>query len=185
MSDLFERKLATKIVAVEGGYVNDPRDSGGETNFGITVAVARQFGYQAPMREMTRAQAVAIYRARYWDGPGFDEASEISEKIAEELFDTGVNAGPKRAVEFLQIALNALNNQGKLYADILEDGDYGPGTERALKALLLARGKEGELVLLRALDCLQGAFYLDLARRRPKDEAFVYGWLRTRVGNVQ
>lgn len=185
MSDLFERKLAAKIVAVEGGYVNDPRDSGGETNFGITVDVARKFGYRAPMREMTRAQAVAIYRARYWQGPGFDGVAAISEKIAEELFDTGVNMGPARAVVFLQAALNALNNQGALYADIKEDGDYGPGTERALKAYMAKRGRDGEVVLLRALDCQQGAFYLDLARRRPKDEAFAFGWLLHRVGNVR
>ena len=38
-------KIINEIIGVEGGYVNDPSDSGGETNFGITVAVARQFGY--------------------------------------------------------------------------------------------------------------------------------------------
>jgi lysozyme family protein len=71
--------------------------------------------------------------------------------------------------------------QGKHYADIREDGDVGPATLRALDAYLKRRGKEGEAVMVKALNALQGARYLDLARRRAKNEDFVYGWLRTRL----
>lgn len=181
MSDFFDRVLAPHITAVEGGYVNDPRDSGGETNHGITAAVARRNGYVGNMRDLTRAQALAIYKSEFYSKPGFGLIALISEPVATELFDSGVNAGPARASTWLQEALNALNNQGKLFADIGEDGIAGPGTRRALTAYLKARGKEGEGVLLVALNVLQGAFYIDLSRRRPKDEAFVYGWLRTRI----
>ena len=61
------------------------------------------------------------------------------------------------------------------------DGDIGPATLRALDAFLRLRGKEGEIVLFRALNALQGTRYIELSQARQKDEAFVYGWLRTRV----
>lgn len=56
-----------------------------------------------------------------------------------------------------------------------------PRTLAALRAYLAKRGTEGETVLLKALNCLQGERYIDIAERRPKDEEFVYGWLRARV----
>lgn len=181
MTDFFDRVLAPHVTAVEGGYVNDPRDSGGETNHGITAAVARRNGYTGPMRDLTKAQALVLYKREFYERPGFGQIAQISEPIAAELFDTGVNMGARRAGEFLQQALNGLNNGGKLYADIGEDGIVGGGTRRALTAYLKARGAEGVAVMLKALNVLQGAYYIDLARRRPKDEAFLYGWLRTRV----
>ena len=50
-----------RLLGHEGGYVNDPRDPGGETMWGITKRVALVNGYTGPMREMTQAQAKAIY----------------------------------------------------------------------------------------------------------------------------
>jgi lysozyme family protein len=113
------------IIAREGGYVNDSRDAGGETNFGITAATARSSGYAGAMRDMPRDFAVEIYRRRYVVAPGFDKIVPISQAIAAELVDTGVNMGPKVAAGFLQRALNAFNNQGRDYADIVADGDAG------------------------------------------------------------
>ena len=86
--------------------------------------------------------------------------------------------GIGRAAEFLQRSLNALNNQGKLYADLVVDRDLGPSTLYALGAFMKHRE---EVVLYRALNCLQGAFYIELSERRQKDERFVYGWLLNRV----
>lgn len=169
------------IVDREGGYINDPRDAGGETNFGITVRVARANGYTGAMRALTRDKAEAIYRSEYVIRPGFAAIIPLSEKIAEELVDTGVNMGTGKAAEFLQKALNALNNQGKDYPDIAEDNDIGPATIRALKAYLAKRGKDGELVMLRILNGLQVARYVEIARMRSANEAFVFGWIRTRI----
>lgn len=174
-------KLIEGILAREGGYVNDPRDAGGETNWGITVAVARANGFTGPMRSLTKAQARDIYFRLYVQKPGFNAVMPLSEAIAEEMVDTGVNMGPGKAAEFAQIALNGLNNGGKDYADIKEDGAFGPGSLRALTAFLSKRGKEGEEVFVKALNCLQGARYIELARLRSANEAFLYGWLRTRV----
>ena len=170
------------IVDREGGYTNDARDAGGETNFGITIRVARANGYVGKMKDLTREKAEAIYRSEYVIRPGFANVVPLSEAIAEELVDTGVNMGVAKASEFLQQALNALNNQAKDYPDILEDGDVGPGTLRALKAYLAKRGKEGETVLLRILNGLQVARYVEISRMRSANEAYVYGWIRTRVG---
>ena len=61
-----KEKIINEIIRVEGGYVNDPRDSGGETNFGITVAVARANGYNGRMDCMPRDVAFDIYSAKYW-----------------------------------------------------------------------------------------------------------------------
>lgn len=171
-----------KVLAHEGGYVNDARDSGGETIWGITIAVARAFGYTGAMREMTRDQAKAIYRARFWDSMLLDRIAGLSEPIAGELFDTGVNQGVQRAGEYLQRALNVLNQNGAMYRDITIDGRIGPMTVASLGEFLKGRGKRGELVMLRALNSLQGAFYINLAEQREKDESFVFGWLLNRVG---
>ena len=176
----FDNAVA-KVLALEGGHTNDISDSGGETNWGVTEAVARAFGYVGPMRDMTRDQAKAIYRARYWDSMLLDRMQALSPQVAEEMFDTGVNQGVERAGEFLQRALNALNRNGTLYRDTKVDGRVGPMTLAALREYLAQRGNEGVTVLLRALNALQGAFYIELAEAREKDEKYVYGWLLNRV----
>lgn len=181
MSDPFDR-LIDGVIGREGGYVNNPDDRGGETIWGITAATARRFGFNGPMRTMPRAEAVRIYRTRYWDGPGFAAVAALSVPVAEELFDTGVNMGPAVAGTMLQRSLNALNRQGADYADLKADGDVGPATVKATAAYLKVRGPEGERVLLKALNVLQGEHYIALAEGRAANESFVYGWLRTRVG---
>src|SRR4051812_21850393 len=102
--------MLAELLRAEGGYVNNPNDPGGETNYGVTVAVARANGYQGSMRAMTRDDALAIYRSQYFHAPKFDDVFAMSPAIAAELFDTGVNMGPTKAVQFLQRALNAFTD---------------------------------------------------------------------------
>jgi lysozyme family protein len=169
--------MLEKLLQHEGGYVDHPADRGGPTNFGVTQAVARANGYPGHMRDMTKAQALEIYRRQYFFTPGFDKIMPLSAAIAFELFDTGVNMGPKRPSEWLQRGLNALSRDGKDYPKLTVDGDIGPATIRALKAYLDKRGDEGEHRLLALLNALQGAFYLSLVERTPSQSAFMYGWL--------
>ena len=169
------------VITREGGHVNDPRDAGGETIWGITVAVARANGWKGQMRDMPRQKAFDIYYQRYVLDPKFDWIAALNAAIAAECIDTGVNMGPSWGAIFLQRALNGLNYQGKLYKDIAVDGAVGPGTIGALTAYLKHRGAEGVTVLLRAMNCLQGARYIELAEKRSANEAFLYGWLRERV----
>lgn len=177
--------LDTLIDAVldrEGGYSNHPADRGGETNFGITAAVARANGYDGAMRDLPISTARAIYRRLYWLRPRFDAVAAQAPLIAAELFDTGVNMGPPAAAAFLQRALNALNRGATDYPDMPVDGRIGDITLAGLAAFLARRGAGGERVLLKAIEALQGERYLALAERRPANEAFLYGWLANRIG---
>lgn len=166
----------------EGKYSNHPDDTGGETMWGITKAVARKNGYTGPMAQLPRAEAVRIYREEYAVKPWFDVVASIYPKLGAELFDSGVNLGPKWPSLWLQISLNVFNNQGQFYADIAEDGKIGAGTIRALRAYKQKRGDEGEDVICKAVNCLQGARYIDITRNRERNESFIYGWFRNRVG---
>lgn len=173
-----KRETIDEIIRVEGGFVDDPSDSGGATNFGITAGVARVNGFSGDMRDLPRELAASIYATRYWDALKADEICVLSPDVAAEIVDTGVNMGVGRAGKFLQRALTVLNSGGVLYPDLVVDGDVGPATIHALSAYLKKRDVE---TLLTALNCLQGAFYIELAERREKDERFVYGWLKNRV----
>lgn len=172
-----------KVIGVEGRYSNNPADSGGETMFGITVAVARANGYAGPMRGMPIDVAKRIYRSEYWDALKLDAIADLHPRLAHELFDTGVNCGIGIAGRFLQRALNGLNKRGELYSDIAEDGRIGNVTVSAIRQLSAARGKrDAEIALLRLCDGQQIARYLDLSQSRPKDEAFLFGWIINRTG---
>ncbi len=167
--------IINQIIEREGGYINDPSDSGGETNYGITKAVAVTNGYHGDMRLMPRDFAFSVYCSRYWDSLSADS---LPEAVAAEVVDAGVNMGVSRAAKFLQRCINVFNQEGRLYNDIVVDGDIGPATLSTLGAFLEFRD---EVTLVKALNCLQGAFYIELAERREKDEKFVYGWLKNRV----
>ena len=173
--------LIAQVIAREGDYADHPADRGGATRFGITEAVARADGYDGAMRRLPLARAEAIYRRLYWSAPGWDRVATRAPRLAAELFDTGVNMGPAVAAGFLQRALNALNRGGGDYPDMAVDGRIGPATLAALDALLRHRGPAGEIVLLKAVEALQGERYLTLAERRPANEAFLYGWLADRL----
>ncbi|MEJ2767510.1 glycoside hydrolase family 108 protein [Mycetohabitans sp. B46] len=170
-----------KTVAREGGYSNHPDDSGGETAYGITEAVARAEGYLGPMALLPLATAKAIYRRRYWERLHLEDVAALSAPIALELFDTGVNMGTQVAAQFLQRALNVFNRRQADYPDMMVDGLIGLKTIAALKAFLDKRKASGQVALLKALNSLQGARYIELAERREKDEAFVFGWIMNRL----
>lgn len=169
------------VVATEGGYTNNPNDLGGPTIWGITERVARRCGYDGDMRTMNRTTAKAIYMREYVQRPGFDKVHELSARIGAEVIDTGVNIGVAVAGLMLQRALNALNDQGKLYADVKVDGDVGPATITALRAYLQKRGATAETVMLRVLNCLQGARYVEISEGRQANETFTFGWFANRV----
>ncbi len=138
-------QIIDNTIGKEGRYSNHPSDLGGPTKWGITEKVARANGYTGDMRDLPRREAVRIYRQEYLINPGFDRVMLLSEAIAEELFDTGVNMGVVIAGGFLQRALNAFNQQGKLYPDLKPDGVVGKNTRNALAACLKHRGRDGEL----------------------------------------
>lgn len=178
-------RVINGVIDRESGYVHDPADRGGETNFGITVSVARSHGYTGPMVDLPRETAFEIYADRYWNALRLDDVAAISPEIAAELADTGVNMGVGVAGRFLQQALNAFNDGGRLWNDLGVDGVVGKATVACLEVYAERRSTQGHKVMvdvmLSALNALQGARYLDIAARDVSQERFVFGWFANRV----
>ncbi|WEK45096.1 MAG: glycosyl hydrolase 108 family protein [Candidatus Sphingomonas colombiensis] len=160
------------VLAHEGGYVNNPNDTGGVTNFGITEKVARANGFTGDMRAMTRDFARGVYMKQYVIAPGFDKVGALSMSVAAEMVDTGVNMGPSVAGRFLQRALSLLTDK-----TLVQDGMIGPASLAALKDFLTRRGAEGEKRLVWLLNAFQGTRYAELAEGRPQNRTFFFGWL--------
>lgn len=169
-------QIVDGILEVEGGYVDDPADRGGATNFGITQAVARANGYDGVMRDMPVSFARSVYRRIYIEAPQFDRLHELSAAVGEEVVDTGVNMGTATAARFLQRALSVLTDD-----PVIVDGRVGDQTVRALSNYLARRGVAGVPVLMAGLNALQGARYIGIAQENPTQKRFIYGWLRARV----
>lgn len=181
-SEMNIEQYLNELIQREGGYVNNPADQGGATKYGITQAVARTNGFKGNMKDLPLDVAKAIYKKQYWTTPRLDQVNAISSAVAEELLDTGVNCGTGFAKPLLQRALNLLNNQGRAgWPDLAVDGIYGPATLNALKFYLSKRGKEGEKVLVRVLNIMQGQRYIEICERNPTQEQFFYGWIANRV----
>lgn len=170
------------LIGIEGKYSNRPTDRGGETMYGVTIMVARRYGYTGPMKDMPLSVAKEIYRGEYWDKLRLDFICAISYPIAYELFDTGVNMGAGYAGKFFQRALNAFNKEGAVFGDIIVDGQIGAVTVdrfRTYAAKFWRLG--GESVMLKCLNALQGERYMEIAERDPSQEEYVFGWFNQRV----
>ena len=141
--------IVSAVFVMEGGYVNDPRDPGGETNHGITVAVARDHGYTGAMKELTQEQASEIYITSYIEKPNYVEIISLSPAVGQKLVDAGVNAGTTRSSRWFQTALNSLSRGGVDYPNVTVDGRIGTGTITSYKGLQNKRGrvKACELVI--------------------------------------
>lgn len=175
-------QMIDEIIKREGGYVNHPSDRGGPTRWGITQASARANGYMGDMQILPIDLARSIYRAEYVTKPRFDQIAILSPVLAEELFDTGVNCGVGFAKPLIQRALNLLNQNGMGgWPDLVVDGVLGSKTTDALKIYLVKRGVQGEAVLLKILNIMQGQRYIEIVERNPTQEAFFYGWIANRV----
>lgn len=115
----FEQAL-THVLRHEGGYVDHPSDPGGQTNFGVTIAVARAHGYTGPMRDIPMSVVRDIYRRSYWNAARCDD---LPASVRLIHFDSAVNSGVSRAARWLQTA-----------AGVTADGVIGPITLRAATA---------------------------------------------------
>lgn len=117
-----------KLLGHEGGYSNHPQDPGGETNWGVTVAIALENGYQGSMRDLPLDVAKAIYRKRYWDAV---RADELPASVRYPMFDAAVNSGPGQAIRWLQRALGVADD-GKLGPITLAAAAQAPDLSRKL-----------------------------------------------------
>jgi len=179
----------SKTLLHEGHYADDPQDPGGETFRGISrrshpdwpgwAAIDRaktQPGFPASLTQdgaLERDVAV-FYKRKFWDVVQGDGISD--QAVAEEMFDSAVNAGTARAVLWLQESLNALNRDQRLYRDLLEDGAFGPRTLAAVETVLAVATDRP--ILLVMLNVCQGRHYLAIMRTRPILEKYARGWFR-------
>ena len=173
--------IIAAVFALEGGYVNDPKDPGGETHHGITKTVAQQNGYTGSMKDLTQELAASIYYKDYIEKPGFVPMLEISPVVSQKLVDAGVNTGTTRTSRWFQTGLNALSRGGKDFPQINVDGKVGAGTISAYKSLQKIRGrvKACEL-MIKMLDGQQTTYYMSLTNL----PQYTVGWVDNRIGNV-
>lgn len=185
----FTREAAVdKVIDKEKGYVDNPRDLGGETNLGITIYWRdkfkdrwAEFNWDGDMKTLPRSFAIMVYTERFWNTMELDSINELNPLLADALFDAGVNCGVPRVSEWFQRLLNIFNNRQQHYPDIVADGDIGPATLRAVKSYHNVRGDEGIKVLLSSLICFKGYHYVNISERREDNEEFTYGWMRARA----
>ena len=167
------------VLGDEGGYTNEPADGGGETNWGITEAVARAHGYDGAMADLPRATAVSIYESDYWAAGGCDLIDAVNETLGEDLFETSVNIGISTAGMILQRALNAIHYQ--TFTPLRLDGQVGPYTRNALSAVIAKRGASGAHVVRGIFLSLVSYRYVTIAEANPSQAEYEYGWELNRV----
>lgn len=178
-------KAFSKTMAHEGGYVNDPDDRGGETYRGVSrrfnpdwrgwPIVDAQKSKSSFPRSLKgngelRVLVKSFYKVNYFDP---FKGDDMPEELAIEMFDTAVNMGVDRGVEFLQEALNYLNRDGKLYPDMKVDGSYGSKTHASFHKYLKSDSAE---LLLKFLNVLQARQYMEILKRDSTQEKFIRGW---------
>lgn len=144
----------------EGGYVDDPRDSGGATNRGITQATYD--GWRKALSLASRDvkllgvdEVRQIYRDRYWDA---GHCGELPTALGIIHFDWCVNHGIRGAIATLQGAVGAA-----------VDGVWGPGTAAAVAGADEMAGRRYEE--------LRRQWYRQRVAERPDQSAFLKGWL--------
>ena len=144
------------LIDHEGGYVNHPKDPGGETQFGITK---RSYPH-LNIRDLTLDDARAIYRRDFWDRLQCD-ALPLAARF--QVFDAAVNSGPGNAARWLQAA-----------AGVAQDGLIGPATRQAVDAMhpaaLVARFNAARLLSMTSLSTWP---------------TFGRGWARRIAANLQ
>ena len=174
------RDIAEDIVAREGGFVNDPSDPGGPTNFGVTIHTMRRLGLDLDrdgdvdirdVRALTRPHAVEVFIEHYFTRPGIDR---LPPALHASVFDMYVNAGGN-AVKILQRLLRQMG------FDLAVDGAIGPKTARAAKKA----AREAPDHLADAYGIARRTYYFRLADRRPASRKYARsraggkgGWIR-------
>lgn len=153
-------QIFNRLIGHEGGYVNDPRDPGGETNWGITKRTAQANGYQGSMRAMTREQAYKIYYSAFWLRYQCDK---MPDAVAFQFFDAAVNHGLGNASRMLQRAVN-----------VADDGIIGNMTIAAIKKMAIS-----DVIMRFNAERLE--FYCKLSTFA----TFGKGWVRRVAGNLK
>ncbi|TRD03793.1 hypothetical protein FJV76_14240 [Mesorhizobium sp. WSM4303] len=119
----FAKALAL-VLKSEGGWSDNPKDPGGATMKGVTLANFRRYvkadATKDDLRHITDAQVATVYRRFYWDAVS---GAELPDGVDYATFDFAVNSGPGRAAKYLQAVVG-----------VQQDGRIGPATVKAAGA---------------------------------------------------
>jgi lysozyme family protein len=150
--DLF-LKVIRVVLKNEGGYSNNPNDTGSETNYGISHRAYPTLD----IKNLTIAQAIDIYYNDYWLPMNLEGI--IEDDLILQLFDAGVNMGIRTAIKLLQRLIG-----------VGDDGHIGEVTRKAIREF---NGNiVDEFIKRRKL------FYITLAQNKPDQHIFLKGWIR-------
>lgn len=159
-------KTIEVVLAHEGGYVNDPDDPGGETNFGISK---RRYT-EVDIKTLTRTGAIALYARDFWN-PLYEKLP--TQKIADKLFDASINMthGDTRPyfetdMQAVRLLQQALNDHG---SGVTEDGRFGPQTLMAVRMMPAD-------ILLRAFRTRLAMHYAALIAADPVRKKYARSW---------
>jgi lysozyme family protein len=148
-------EIIEQVLEHEGGYVDDPTDSGGETKYGIS----KRAYPDEDIKGLTVERAKELYKRDYWNR---FKCGQLPDRIRHIYFDMCVNMGGGRATKILQEACNSKNSN-----KIDVDGGIGKDTIKASANL--------EDFRLRAYRVM---FYAELVMKKPEQERFWVGWFR-------
>lgn len=151
MNDIFEKAIGFTL-KWEGGYVYDPQDPGGPTKFGV----AKRYHEDLDIKNLTIEQAKNVYYKEYWLPASCDDFGKYS---AICIFDASVNCGLHRAIQFLQRAIN-----------VIDDGVIGPKTIKAAESL-----SDIHVALLMIEQ--RKKYYYTKVTENPVKAKFLKGWI--------
>jgi lysozyme family protein len=168
-----------KTVGLEGGYGNDPNDSGNWTGgkIGIGELKGTKYGISATsfpnedIKNLSLDRAKTLYRVNYWDVLNLDKIN--NKRIQEEIFDTSVNMGTGGAGMIVQRAINFLE-PGPEDSPLEIDGDIGSVT---LSYINKWDNKDAE-ALFRALNGFQFMRYVEISKADSVKKRFNWGWMK-------
>lgn len=170
----FERAI-NKVLEHEGGYVNNPNDKGGHTNFGITLGLIQDLHIDlnedgvinwVDIKTMSIEDAKDIYKKQWWDKQGYGKIND--QTIATKVFDFAINMGAPRAHKLLQEAVNIA-----LGTNLVVDGNLGPTSIKTINSAITDLQKQK---ILDAYCNTAWGFYTRLAERNSKLKVFLRGW---------
>lgn len=169
---------AVKVVlAHEGGFVNNPADPGGITNYGITL----RFLVDHPdfdvngdgkidardIKAMTATAAAAIYKQEWWDKYKYSDIRD--QTLATKVFDYAVNMGASQAHKLLQRTINSFFGMA-----LKDDGVIGPVTLSIINRFDADAALEAKFI--QAYSDTVWAFYQSLIKNKPSLSVFAKGW---------
>jgi lysozyme family protein len=170
-------KVLSFVLHWEGGYVNDPDDAGGATNFGITQATYNTYRkyrglHTRPVKQIETAEVREIYQRMFWQ-PSFAYINTYP--LALALMDTAVQFNPPTFKRFVREALG-LNRPGVMQSmqELFSKQPSNYMTNEMLAALKTCNQLETAL----SIAAQRQAFRYERVRKNPSQQKFLKGWLR-------